>query len=153
MSIIITKLLDYDDNDYYSRYDKVKHLVEINDNILAVFVINSSNQMERLHIAKNTGIDKSTIEHIFSSVLISDLESRKKYSEEKNLYDMKDILDSLLWEVSEYKKLRILKIYEKEKIVVVLIKSNTKLEHTIDNILGYYFESDGDNSELPKSLF
>jgi len=101
MSIIITKLLDYDDNDYYSRYDKVKHLVEVNDNILAVFVINSSNQMERLHIAKNTGIDKSTIEHIFSSVLISDLESRKKYSEEKNLNDMKEILESILKKVNE----------------------------------------------------
>ena len=55
---------------------------------------------------------------------------------------MKNVLDLLLWEVSEYRKLRILKIYEKEKIIVVLIKSNTKLEHTIDNILGYYFESD-----------
>jgi hypothetical protein len=37
---------------------------------------------------------------------------------------------------------------------VVLIKSNTKLEHTIDNILGYYFESDDDDDgEIPKSLF
>ena len=132
MSIIITKLLDYDDNDYYSRYDKVKHLVEINDNILAVFVINSSNQMEGIHIAKNAGIDKSTIEQIFTSILIPDIESKAKYSE-KNLYDKKNILDLLLWEVSEYRKLRILKIFEKEKIIVVIIKSNTKLEHTIGN--------------------
>ena len=122
MSIIITKLLDYDDNDYYSRYDKVKHLVEVNDNILAVFVINSSNQMERLHIAKNTGIDKSTIEQIFSSILIPDIES-KENNLEKDLHNMKNVLDLLLWEVTEYRKLRILKIYEKEKIVVVLIKS------------------------------
>ena len=54
---------------------------------------------------------------------------------------MMNMLGYLLWDVSEYSKLRILKIYEKEKIIVVLIKSNTKLEHTIDNILGYYFES------------
>ena len=67
---------------------------------------------------------------------------------------MKNILDLLLWEVTEYNKLRVLKIYEKEKIVVVLVKSNTKLEHTIDNVLGYYFESDDDDdSEIPKSLF
>jgi hypothetical protein len=146
--------LGYDDNDYYSRYDKVKHLVEVNDNILAVFVINFSNQMERLHIAKDAGIDKSIIEQIFSKILLSEIESKKKYLE-KNLYGLKNILDSLLWEISEYRKLRILKIYEKENVIVVLIKSNTKLEHTIDNILGYYFESDDDDddSEIPKSLF
>jgi hypothetical protein len=146
--------LGYDDNDYYSRYDKVKHLVEVNDNILAVFVINFSNQMERLHIAKDAGIDKSIIEQIFSKILLSEIESKKKYLE-KNLYGLKNILDSFLWEISEYRKIRILKIYEKENVIVVLIKSNTKLEHTIDNILGYYFESDDDDddSEIPKSLF
>src|SRR6476469_2658554 len=83
--IIITKLLDSANNNY-SSYDKVKHLVEINDNILAVFVVNSSNQMEGIHIAKNAGIDKSTIEQIFTSILIPDIESKAKYSE-KNLYD------------------------------------------------------------------
>ena len=139
----------YSDNNNYSKYDKVKHLVEINNNILAAFVINSTNQMESLHIDKNADIDRSTIEQIFSTVLISDIEFKKKYSE-KNLYNMKDMLDLLLWEVSEYKKLRILKIYEKETVIVVLVKSNTKLEHTVNNILGYYFESDG---EMPKSLF
>jgi hypothetical protein len=143
----------YSDNNNYSKYDKVKHLVEINDNILAVFVINSSNQMEGIHIAKNAGIDKSTIEQIFDSVLLTEIESKEKYLE-KNLNDLKNILDSLLWEVSEYRKLRILKIYEKGKVIMVLIKSNTKLEHTIDNVLGYYFESDDDDdSETPKSLF
>jgi hypothetical protein len=110
--------------------------------------------MERLHIAKDAGIDKSIIEQIFSKILLSEIESKKKYLE-KNLYGLKNILDSLLWEISEYRKLRILKIYEKENVIVVLIKSNTKLEHTIDNILGYYFESDDDDddSEIPKSLF
>jgi hypothetical protein len=144
--------LDYDDNNY-SRYDKVKHLVEVNDNILAVFVINFSNQMEDLHIAKNVGIDKSTIDQIFSKILLPEIESKDQYLE-KNLYDLKNMLGPLLWDVSEYRKLRILRIYEKEKVIGVLIKSNTKLEHTIDNILGYYFESDDDdNSEIPKSLF
>jgi hypothetical protein len=47
-----------------------------------------------------------------------------------------------------------LKIYEKEKVIVVFIKSNTKLENTIDNLIGYYFESDDDDdSEIPTSLF
>jgi hypothetical protein len=55
--------------------------------------------------------------------------------------------------VSEYRKLRILKIYEKEKVIVVFIKSNTKLENTIDNLIGYYFESDDDDdSEIPEFI-
>ena len=144
--------MDYDKNNY-SRYDKVKHLVEINDDILAVFVINSSNQMEDTYIAKNAGIDNSSIEQIFSSILRSEIEYKKK-NLEKNLYNMENVLDLLLWEITEYRKLRILKIYEKEKVIMVLITSNTKLEHTIDNILGYYYESDGDDdSEIPKRLF
>jgi hypothetical protein len=55
--------------------------------------------------------------------------------------------------VSEYRKLRILKIYEKENVIVVFIKSNTKLENTIDNLIGYYFESDDDDdSEIPEFI-
>jgi hypothetical protein len=45
--------------------------------------------------------------------------------------------------------MRILKILEKDKTIYVLINSNTQLEDTVDNILGYYYELD----EIPKSLF
>ena len=40
-------------------------------------------------------------------------------------------------------------VIEKDSFVVVLVKSNTQLRHTIDNILGYYYDVD----EMPKSLF
>jgi hypothetical protein len=125
-------------------------LVDINDNILAVFVIESL-QIKDLYIAKNSGIDKSLIEKIYG-VLVSSLDY--KNNDQEKYTPMNNTLGYLLWDISEYNKLRILKIYENEKIVVVLIKSNTKLEHTIDNILGYYFESDDDDdSEIPTSLF
>ena len=52
----------------------------------------------------------------------------------------------------EYNKPRILKIYEKEKIVVVLIKSNTELEIVLI-IYRLYFESEEEINEIPKSLF
>ena len=48
-------------------------------------LLDSSNQMEDIHIAKNSCIDKSTIEQIFSSVLISDIESKEKYSEKNTI--------------------------------------------------------------------
>jgi hypothetical protein len=51
--------------------------------------------------------------------------------------------------VLEHENLRVLKIIEKDKIVVVLVNSNTQLQHTIGNILGYYYDLD----EAPKSLF
>jgi len=56
------------------------------------------------------------------------------------------------WKVFEYEKIRILQIADKNKIVVVLIKSNTTLDETVDNILRYYYE-DEDEEEIPKSLF
>jgi hypothetical protein len=58
-------------------------------------------------------------------------------------------LGKIKWVVMEYDKIRILKIFENDKIIFVLINSNTQLEHTVDNILGYYYDLD----EIPRSLF
>ena len=60
-----------------------------------------------------------------------------------------DILGKIKWGVTEYDKIRILKIFEEGKTIFVLINSNTQLEHTVDNILGYYYDLD----DIPKSLF
>ena len=46
-------------------------------------------------------------------------------------------------------RLIIFKIFEEGKTIFVLINSNTKLEQTVDNILGYYYDLD----DIPKSLF
>ncbi len=127
-----------------NNYDKVKHLVKIDNNISAVFIVESS-QIKDLYIAKNADIDKTFIESIFK-LLDTDLKSkeRKKIDSNKN-----SVLGELLWDVSEYNKLRILKIYEKDKIIIVLIKSYIQVHRSVDNILAYYFEID----EMPKSLF
>ena len=130
-----------------TSYDKIKHLVEIEDDILAVFTINSKGEAIDLNIAKNVEVEKSIIDNIFTN-----------FSKILELYDKIDTLPSnsseifgrLKWKVTEYEKLRILQIIEKDKIVVVLIKSNTSLDETVDNILGYYYEEEDD---IPKSLF
>jgi len=127
-------------------YDKVKHLVEIDDDILSVFIVESS-QIKDLHIAKNANIDRAFITLIFDTLKSGDgdgdLGTKKRTPEGHNL------LGDLKWVVLEYEHVRVLKIIEKSKIVVVLINSNTKLQHTIGNILGYYYDRD----EIPKSLF
>ena len=130
-------------------YDKIKHLVEVDDDILAVFTMISS-QIRELYIAKNSTIDSKYVDSIVGNLdydkrIDSDISTEEKvqYAAKKNL------LGNLKWIVLEYDNLRVLKIYESDKIIFVLINSNTLLEHTVDNILGYYYELD----EVPKSLF
>ena len=129
-----------------NNYDKIKHLVEVDDDILSVFIVESS-QIRDLYIAKNANMDRAYITSIFESICFGENDNAKR-EEKGTLYDNK-LLGKIKWVVSEYENLRVLKIVENDKIVVVLVKSNTQLQHTIDNILGYYYDTD----ETPKSLF
>ena len=129
-----------------TNYDKIKHLVEVDDDILAVFIVESS-QIRDLHIAKNANMDRTYISSIFESIGY-DENDRVISGEKGTLYDNK-LLGKIKWVVSEYENVRVLKIVEKGRTVVVLVNSNTQLLHTIDNILGYYYDTD----EIPKSLF
>lgn len=130
-----------------TSYDKVKHLVEIEDDIFAVFTVNSSGQTNDLNFAKNIDFENSLIENIFTNF--------NRILKQDDKIDIltnssSDILGKLKWKVTEYEKIRILQIADKNKIVVVLIKNNTSLHETVDNILGYYYEEE---DEIPKSLF
>ena len=131
-----------------TSYDKIKHLVEIEDDIFAVFTIKSRGDAYGLTVAKNIDFENSLIENIFTNC--------NKILKQDDKIDIltnssSDILGRLKWKVTEYEKIRILQIVDKNKIVVVLIKSNTTLDETVDNILGYYYEEEED--DIPKSLF
>lgn len=128
------------------NYDKIKHLVEVDDDILAVFLV-TSNQIRESYIAKDSIIDSSFIEYILNDLIASNGngKSTKDNIQSKN----QNLLGKKRWIVLEYEKIRILKIYESDRIVVVLMNSNVQLEHTVDNVLGYYYDTD----EIPKSLF
>lgn len=134
-----------------SKYDKIKHLVEVDDDILAVFSIMST-EMNELHIAENSNIDKNYIDSLLHRLKLNQ-ETTTTTTENENLHkdtEKEDIiLGKLKWIVVEYEKIRMLKIYETNKTIFVLIKSGTQLEHTVDSILGYYYDLD----EIPKSLF
>ncbi len=67
--------------------------------------------------------------------------------------DDKNLIGILRWNVLEFDKIRILIMYEIDKTIVVLIKSHTRLEDTVDTILGYYYEDVGEQEDIPKSLF
>jgi len=132
-----------------TSYDKVKHLVEIDEDIFAVFTINSTGEAYGLTVDKNIGFENRLVENIydnFNKILNQDDKIIDILSNRSN-----DILSRLKWKVTEYEKIRILQIADENKIVVVLIKSSTTLDETVDNILGYYYEEEEDN--IPKSLF
>lgn len=133
-----------DQNNDKNNYDKIKHLVEVDDDILAVFIIVSS-QIEELHVAKNVKIDINYIRTILDELrsLMGDSNGLKANLDNENK------LGKLRWLVIEYDKIRILKIYENNMTIFVLISSHTQLEHTVDNILGFYFDLD----EIPRNLF
>jgi|RhiMetdeSRZDD1v2_1073273.scaffolds.fasta_scaffold38351_5 hypothetical protein len=134
-----------------TSYDKIKHLVEIEDDIFAVFTINSKGESYGLTVAKNIDFEKSLVEKIytnFNTILKPDDKITEILTTSSS-----DILGRLKWKVIEYEKIRILQIADKNKIVVVLIKSNTTLDETVDNILGYYYEDEEDEDNIPKSLF
>lgn len=128
------------------NYDKIKHIVEVDDDILAVFIMVSS-QIKELYIAKNSRIDEKYVDSISKEL---NVKIDNENSPAENVQSQsRGLLSKLKWIVLEYDNLRILKIYELDKIIVVLISSGTQLEHTVDNILGYYYDMD----DIPKSLF
>ena len=133
-----------------NNYDKIKHLVEVDDDILAVFIVMSS-QIKELYIAKNSNINRAYVDSIVNELDLNINNENEKVTKEKAKLESKSksSLGKIKWIVLEYDNFRILKIYESDKIIFVLINSNTQLEHTVDNILGYYYDLD----EIPKSLF
>lgn len=117
------------------KYHKIKHLVEIEDDILAVFTMTpeKQNEIENLSIAKNANLTRNLIDKIFK-VLQDKLEKTKSET------DLGNVVSQLKWTVYETDQIRILIIYEIDYSVIVLIKSKTSLSETVDNILGYYYE-------------
>lgn len=55
-----------------------------------------------------------------------------------------------LWDILEYGKIRIIKIYESERLIVVLAESHSSPGDFAQTVLGYLYESE---VEQPKSLF
>jgi hypothetical protein len=119
------------------KYHKIKHLVEVEDDILAVFTMapDKLNQIENLSIAKNANITRNLIDTI--SRLLQD-----KLEKIKSETDIGDVLGQLKWTIHETDLVRILIIYETDCFVIVLINSKISLSETVDTILGYYYERD-----------
>jgi hypothetical protein len=127
-----------------SSYDKAKHIVEVDEKIMAVFIMNPDGNISDLFIAEDAKIDSSMVESVRSALnlrLENNLEQRRTNPSP---------LGEHLWDISEYDKIRVIKIYDSNRLIVVLAQSHTSPGEVADTVLGYLYESD---EEQPKSLF
>ena len=128
-----------------SSYDKAKHIVKVDKKILAVFVVNPDGNISDLFIAEDAKIDRSMVESVRSALNLK-FENNQEQRTSTSL-----ILGEHLWDVLEYDKIRVIKIYELNRLLVVLAQSHTSPGEVAETVLGYLHESDED--EQPKSLF
>ena len=128
-----------------SSYDKAKHIVEVDEKILAVFVVNSDSNISDLFIAEDAKIDRSMVESVRSALNLKFENNQEQRTKSPSL------LGEHLWDILEYDKIRVIKIYELNRLLVVLAQSHTSPGEVAETVLGYLHESDED--EQPKSLF
>ena len=125
-----------------SSYDKAKHIVEVDEKILAVFIVDSAGKISDLFVAEDANIEYSFIETIRSTLNIR-FEGQPERTKELPL-------GRHLWDILEYDNVRIIKIYESARLIVVLAKSHSSPGDVAETVLGYLYESE---DEQPKSLF
>ena len=125
-----------------TSYDRAKHIVEVDERILAVFIVDPSGNISELFVAADANINHSFIETIRNTLNIR--------FEGKNESIKDQPLGQHLWDILEYDKVRIIKIYESERLIVVLAKSHSSPGDIAETVLGYLYESE---DEQPKSLF
>ena len=133
-------------------YEKVKHLVEVDEKILAVFTINSDGNTSDLFIAPDVNIDKSFIEIIRSKLdikfeAINKATTANAIEEGAQERPRMQMVGKHLWDISEYDSIRVIKIYEANRLIVVLVKPRIPLGDTADTVLGYLYECNEDEQE------
>ena len=122
-----------------SSYDKAKHIVEVDEKILAVFIVHPAGSISDLFIADNANIELSFVEKVRDTLDIK-FEGRQAPQP----------LKTHLWDVLEYDTIRIIKIYEPDRLIVVLAKSHTSPGDIAQTVLGYLYEPE---EQQPKNLF
>jgi hypothetical protein len=128
-------------------YEEIKHIVEVDEKILAVFTIDSKERISDMFIAPDAKINKSFIE-----ILSSNLDLKfKKIDNDASIAEEDKSRSQMIgkhrWDISEYDKIRVIKVYEADRLIVVLAKSHTKPGDTADAVLGYLYECNDDDQE------
>lgn len=127
-------------------YEKVKHIVEVDEKILAVFIVDPNGNTSDVFIAPDAKIDRSFIETVRLNIdlKIKGTEESAALEEEK---PRSNTLGKHLWDISEYDKIRVIRVYETNRLIVVLAKCHTSPGDTADAVLGYLYESSEEGKE------
>jgi hypothetical protein len=126
-------------------YEKIKHIVEVDERILAVFTMNLDGKALDMFIAPDAKIEESFIEIVRAKLdfKFKAMDNTAAVEEESRA----KLIGKLLWDISEYDKIRVIRIYEANRLIVVLAKCHTPPGDTADTVLGYLHESDEDEEE------
>ena len=107
-------------------YEKIKHIVEVDEKILAVFTINSEGKISDIFIAPDAQIDKPFIEIVRSKLALKfeaiDKAAAGSIEEQEEKKSSIQVIGKHLWDISEYDNIRVIRIYETNRLIVVLAK-------------------------------
>jgi hypothetical protein len=133
-------------------FERVQHLVEIDENIFAAFVIDRSGNISELFIAPGSEFDRSKIEKISSVLDIRSIAAAEKEAVEA----VEGLLGRHRWDVLEYDKFKFINLYPvgnlDQKMIVVIAASTKDTGDVADTVIGYMNDSE-QNEELPSNLF
>jgi hypothetical protein len=130
-------------------YERVQHLVDVDENIFAVFVIDQSGNISELFIAPDSELDRSKIERICSVLDIKHLAIPEKEAVEI-------LIGRHRWDVLECDKFKFIKLYPggnlDQEMIVVIAASTKDTGEVVNTVIGYMNESEQDD-ETPPNLF
>lgn len=130
-------------------YERVQHLVDIDKNIFAAFVIDPAGNISELYIASDSDLDRPEIERLrlaldIKSATISEREA------------VEGLLGRHKWDVLEYDKLKFIKLYPSgnldHKMIVVIAACTKDPGNVVDSVVGYMNESEEEDLP-PVNLF
>ena len=128
-------------------FARVQHLVDIDENIHAAFVIDSAGAISELFIAPDSDLNKPKIEEIRSVLDIKSVTASKIEAAESLIGHHK-------WDVLEYEKFKFIKVYPsgnlEHKMIVVITACTKDPGDVVDSVIGYMNESE---EEPPHNLF
>src|SRR5215510_14897877 len=129
-------------------FERVQHLVDIDENIFAAFVIDSTGTISELFIAPDSDLDKSKIDKIRSSLDIKSAATpEKEYTE--------SIIGRHKWGVLEYETFKFIKLYPSgnpdHKMIVVIAACTKDPGDVANSVIGYMNESE--EEQPPPNLF
>jgi hypothetical protein len=130
-------------------FERVQHLVEVDESIFAAFVIDKSGNISEVFIAPGSEFDRTKIEKIISFLNIKSISVAEK-----------DAVESLLgrhkWDVLEYDKFKFINLYPggnlNQKMIVVIAACTKNIRDMADTVIGYMNDSEQDQ-EPPANLF